>query len=380
MNMSLSEDERFLAATALEFVSERSPVSRFRSIRDEGTVGTADRETYREMAELGWTGILTPEEYGGAGLGYGELIVLMESVGRNLVPEPILGSVAMGGVAIASGDNVALRSHWLREIAEGRSVVAFAHHESGTRYHAQAIATRAETEGDGFVLRGAKSTVLDLVGADAVVVPAVFEAADSQADDLGLFLVELSDDGVSTGSHEMMDGRNAGILELDGVAVGSSRRLNFNLAGRPILEHVMASATLALAAEMLGGMSAAFDLVLEHLRNREQFGVPIGSFQALQHRAARVYMDVELARSTVLGAARALDSGHPESANYVSLAKAMCSDAYLLVATEGVQMFAGVGMTDEYDIGLYLKRARVAEFMFGDAAFHRDRWAARYGY
>jgi len=378
--MSLSEDEQFLAATALEFVSARSPVSRFRSVRDERAVGTAGRETYGEMAELGWTGILIPEEFGGAGLGYGELIVLMEAIGRNLVPEPILGSVAMGGVAITSGDNVQLKNHWLSDIAEGRAVVAFAHHESGTRYDTQAISAKAERAGDGFVLRGKKTTVLDVVGADAVVVPAVFEVAESRADDLGLFLVELSDDGVSACSQELMDGRNAGIVELDGLSVARSRLLNSDLAGRPILQHVMASATVALAAEMLGGMSAAFDLVLEHLRNREQFGVPIGSFQALQHRAARVYMDVELARSTVLGAARAIDSSHSESASYVSLAKAMCSDAYLHVATEGVQMFAGVGMTDEYDIGLYLKRARVAEFMFGDAAFHRDRWAAQYGY
>ena len=222
--------------------------------------------------------------------------------------------------------------------------------------------------------------MLDAVGADAVIVPARTSGAVGDREGITLFLIPKNARGLIVERQLRVDHRNAASVRLEGVVCDAASIVGAVGEGAAILEAVIDRAAVVLCAEMLGGMAEVFDLTLEYLKTRQQFGVPIGSFQALQHRAARVYMDIELARSSVMAAARAIDSGEAEAAKLVSLAKARCSNAYLLAANEAVQIYGGVGMTDEYDIGFYLKRARASELTFGDAAFHRRRWATLAGY
>jgi len=222
--------------------------------------------------------------------------------------------------------------------------------------------------------------VLDGHVADAFVVVARTAGSPRDAKGITLFLVPRGAAGLTVTRQARLDGRNAALVRFDGVSVGADAALGALDAGHELLASAVDRATVGLCAEMLGGMEQAFALTVEHLKTRLQFGVPIGSFQALKHRAANVFIELELAKSAVMAAARAVDGAEPDLAKLVSLAKARCSEAYLLAANEGVQMFGGVGMTDEYDIGFYMKRARAAELTFGDAAFHRARWAALSGY
>jgi alkylation response protein AidB-like acyl-CoA dehydrogenase len=380
MQLVLNEDQEMIARTANDFVAEHSPVSRFRALRDANDELGYSRELYREMAGLGWTGIPFDEKLGGAGMGLAELVLVVEALGRQLAPEPFIGGIAMGGSALALCDNAALREAWLPFVIDGSKVVTLAHQELGARYDLARISTRAEVSGDGYRLVGEKVQVLDAVGADALIVPARTSGEPGDAQGVSIFLVEKGAAGLTVERQTRLDHRNAAIVRLEGVVCGQGALLGPVGKGAALLSAVIDRATVVLCAEMLGGMSEAFDLTLEYLKTREQFGVPIGSFQALQHRAARLYMEIELSRSCVMAAARAIDAGQKDAAKLVSLAKARCSDAYVLAGNEGVQLFGGVGMTDEYDIGFYLKRARASELTFGDSAFHRDRWGRLGGY
>ena len=375
MDLVLNEDQELIAKTALDFVEEHSPVSRFRALRDAGDALGYSRELYREMAELGWAGIPFDEKLGGAGMGLAELVLVTEALGRHLAPEPFLGNVAMAGSALALASESPLTAEWLPKIIDGSKVVALAHQEPGSRYELFAIDTRAEAKGDGFTLTGEKTQVLDAVGADAYIIPARVAGERSDPDGISLFFVPADAAGLEVTRQVRVDHRNTAILRLEGVQVSGASVLGAPGAGGELLERAIDRATVALCGEMLGGMSQAFDLTLDYLKTRDQFGVKIGTFQALKHRAAEVYMAIELCRSVVMAAARAIDLGDKDAQRMVSLAKAKCSDAYVLATNEGVQIFAGVGMTDEYDIGFYMKRARAAELTFGDAPYHRARWA-----
>lgn len=385
MSLALTEEQEFIARTAADFVAQKSPLSRLRALRDSGDELGWSRALYKEMAELGWLGIATPEELGGAGMGFAELALIMEELGRSLAPEPLLSCVLMGGQALqlaAQGGGAADRkraAEWLPKICEGNAIIALAHQEEGNRYELDECDTSFRVESGGqFVLEGKKIQVLDGHKPDAFIV-----SAENEEGDLSLFWMPADSGNFSTQRQFRVDCRSAAILELNGVRLPPQAMLGKPDLGGELLEQVILRATTGLCAEMLGGMQQAFHLTLEHLRSREQFGVLIGSFQALKHRAANIFIEIELARSAVRAAAHALDtlSGEdPELAKLVSLAKARCSEGYLLAANEGVQMFGGVGMTDEYDIGLYLKRARAAELSFGDAAHHRERWAELSGY
>jgi len=381
MELVLNEDQELIAKTALDFVEEHSPVSRFRALRDANDELGYSRELFKEMANLGWAGIPFDEEHGGAGMGLAELVLIAEALGRQLAPEPFLGGVTMGGFALSLGGNAALRDLWLPKVIEASKVVAVAHQEARSRYDLFAVETRAEAAAEGgYTLTGEKVQVLDAVGADAVIIPARTSGESGDRDGITLFLVEAGAAGMTIERQIRVDHRNAAIVRLAGVSCSAESILGAIGEGGGLIEAVVDRATVVLCGEMLGGMAEAFRLTLEYLKTRDQFGVKIGTFQALQHRAAKVYMEIELARSTVMAASRAIDSDDSQAAKLVSLAKARCSEAYLLATNEGVQIFAGVGMTDEYDIGFYMKRARVAELTFGDAAFHRDRWATLGGY
>jgi acyl-CoA dehydrogenase len=351
-----------------------------RQLRDSNDPVGFSRTLWKEMAELGWIGIPFPDSVGGAGLGFADLAVVLEELGRSLAPEPFLSTVLLAGQALLLSGDEGRAKEWLPRVCRGDAVLALAQQEAKSRYDLAAVETRAERAGRGFRIRGEKVQVLDGHVADAFVVVARTAGGPRDAAGLTLLWVPQGAAGLTVTRQSRLDGRNVALVTLDGVEVGPDAVLGVPDAGHALLTRVVDRATVGLSAEMLGGMQQAFALTLEHLKSRQQFGVPIGSFQALKHRAANVYIEVELARSAVMAAARAVDQGAPDLAKAASLAKARCSDSYVLATNEGVQMFGGVGMTDEYDIGFYMKRARAAELTFGDAAFHRARWATLSGY
>jgi acyl-CoA dehydrogenase len=377
MDLVLTEDQELIAKTAADFVREKSPLARMRALRDTNDATGFSRALWKQMAELGWVGIAFPESVGGAGLGFAELAVVLEQLGRALAPEPFLSTVLLGGQALLLGGSEAQQQAWLPRVCAGDALLALAHQEAKSRYDVHHVETRAERAGAGWRISGEKLQVLDGAVADALLIPARTSGGVADAAGISLFLVTKGAAGLTLTRQTRLDSRGAALVRLGGVAgelVGAEGQ-----AGA-LLERVVDRATVGLCAEMLGGMQQAFELTLEHLKTRKQFDVPIGSFQALKHRAADVFIELELAKSAVMAAARAVDEDDRELARLVSLAKAKCSDAYVLATNEGVQMFGGVGMTDEYDIGLYMKRARAAELTFGDAAHHRARWATLNGY
>jgi len=376
----LSEDQELLAKTAADFVRERSPVARVRQLRDTRDPDGFSRALWREMAELGWVGIPFPEAFGGAGLGLADLAVVLEQLGSTLAPEPFLSTVLLGGQALLLGGSDAQREAWLPGVCAGERFLTLAWQEPRSRYDLARVETAARPADGGWRLYGEKIQVPDAAVADALVVAARTAGGPRDAAGISLFLVRRDAPGLAVTPQTRIDHRGAGLVRLDGVAVAREDLVGPLDGGGALLEQVVDRATAGLCAEMLGGMTQIFEDTLRYLMERVQFGVPIGSFQALKHRAARVFMEIELARSTTMAVVRAVDADDPGLAKLVSLAKARCADAFLLAANEAVQMFGGVGMTDEYDVGFYLKRARVAEITFGDAAWHRERWARLSGY
>ena len=381
IQLALTEDQAILARTASTFVAERLPLAHARRLR-ESTDGLGySRETWTEMARLGWTGIPFAEADGGAGLGLAEVVLVTEALGRCLAPEPFVASVMLAGQALAIAGNDAQRRSHLAPLVAGEKVIALAFHERGARYDVHRVTTRAERTPTGhYRITGAKTHVAAGYAADALVVAARTSGEQGDAGGITLLLIPADAPGLTIARQHLIDSRNAALVELREVLVSESAVVGAVGGGAAVLEGVMDRATVALCGEMLGGMSEAFARTLAYLKERTQFGVAIGTFQALKHRAARMFVEIELAKSAVMASARAIDEGLPHGRALVSAAKARCSDAYVLVANEAVQMHGGIGMTDEHDIGLFMKHARASEVAFGDAAFHRSRFAALSGF
>lgn len=380
MDLVLNEEQELLQHTARDFVTRNSSMRRIRALRDGGDPLGYSRDLWTEMAKLGWLGIIFPEEYGGAGLGYTELMVVLEEMGRGLMPEPILSTVLLGGSAIASAGSPAQRLALLPPLIAGDLRIALAYQEPQSRYNPQHVETLAKQTAAGWSIHGTKEQVLDGYGADRFLVSARTAGATADAAGITLFLVDAHAPGLSIERQWRIDSRNAAIVRLDNVPVGADDVVGSADNGAGLLASTIDRGTIGLCAEMLGSMSAALETTLSYLRTRVQFGVPIGSFQALKHRAAKLYIETELARSAVMAAHRALDEQSPDVAHFAALAKARCSDAFVLISNETVQMHGGIGMTDEHDAGFFIKRARVAEVTFGDAAYHRNRFAELHGY
>jgi acyl-CoA dehydrogenase len=380
VSLVLSEDQELLAKTAADFVAERSPVSRVRALRDADDPLAFSPALWKQMAGLGWVGIPFPERWGGAEMGLAELAVVLEALGRVLAPEPFLGSVLLAGQALLAAGSEAQQQRWLPRLCAGEAYLALAHAERAGRYDPFYVAARAERSGRGFRVTGEKVHVEGGAAAHAFVVAARSAGGERDREGISLFLVEQGAPGLEVERLRRVDSRNVANLRLRAVEVGPEALVGAEGQGAAPLEAALDAATAGLAAEMLGSASEAFARTLAYLKDRVQFGVPIGSFQALKHRAAQVMIELELCRSAVMAAARALDAGAGDARALVSLAKARCSEACVLATNEAVQMHGGIGMTDEHEIGFYLKRARVAECTLGDAAYHRDRWARLGGY
>jgi alkylation response protein AidB-like acyl-CoA dehydrogenase len=371
------EEQQAIRSAARSFARDRAPVSHFRTLRDAREPLGYSRDLWREMAALGFAGLAVPERWGGTGLGCAELGIVAEELGRNLVPTPLLSNVLAAGAVLLGGAD-ALREATLSGVCSGERVLAFAH-EEGARHAPYAIGTTAHRDRAGFVVDGEKSFVLDAHLADGFVVVARTSGAPGDRDGLTLLCVP-SGPGVTTLRLDLVDSRNTARVLLRNVSVPEANVLGAVDRGADLLDRLLDRGAAVLAAEMLGGMQEAFDRTIAYLKTRKQYGVFIGSFQALKHRAAWMFCEIELTRSVVAEALRALDDGREDAPALVSAAKARASDTYVLVTNEAVQMHGGVGVTDELDIGLFMKRARSCEQTLGSAVYHRQRFGKLRGY
>jgi len=373
MRFVLSEDQEMLRDTARAFARDEMPVSRLRALRDAG-LNQGDREASQQLADLGFFGVLVPEAHGGSDFGMVGMGQIMEAAGRTLAVTPLLQTAVIGASILALGGSEAQKAAWLGRIAAGETTTALALDE-GAHHAPLAIATEAERNGQGFSLTGAKRYVPDGHTAELLVVAARTFGQAGDPHGISLFLVPRDAEGVSIAPLNTVDSHGAAHVTLTGVPVGEEALVGDLDKGWDLLEPVLDRARAALAAEMLGSAEAAFEMTLDYLQTRRQFGQLIGSFQALQHRAAKMFTELELTRSCVAAALAAIDDARADSAELVSLAKARASETVHLVSNETVQFHGGIGMTDAHDSGFYLKRARVQEALYGGASFHRDRYA-----
>ncbi|HEV2549892.1 MAG TPA: acyl-CoA dehydrogenase family protein [Stellaceae bacterium] len=379
MALTLDAETALLRDTALDFFHEEAPVAALRKLRDDNDPFGVSRPLWREIASLGWAGFLVPEEFGGADFGHLGLGQVMEAAGRTLAATPLLSTALVGASALSLGGSAEQKQAHLPALAAGECITALALEEHA--HHAPfRIAMSAERIRSGFRLNGRKRFVLDGHIADLIITVARTSGREDDRRGITLFLVPAESQGLTRRRTVLVDSRNAAILEFAGVEVGDEAVLGQVDGGADILEAVLDHARAGLAAEMVGSASAAFERTVQYLKERKQFGVPIGSFQALKHRAAELFCEIELARSAVLAALSAIDAKANDAAQLASIAKAKAGDAFFLAGNEGVQMHGGIGMTDEHEIGFFLKRARVAQAAFGDSPFHRDRYASLQGY
>ena len=378
-----TDDQAMLKDTAAPFIAEAAPVKHLRTLRDRNDETGFARDLWAQFAEMGFTGILVPESHGGLGLGHAEAGIILEEIGRNLTPSPFLTtSVAAAATLRAAGG--AQADQWLPQIAAGSAVVALAL-EEGPKHRPERIAMTAERSGNGFRLSGKKGFVIHGHVADMLLVAARTSGSAGETAGLTLFAVPKDAAGLSADPRRLVDSSLASEVTFDGVEVTADAVVGEVDAGWDALKPLLAAARTGAAAEMIGVGQGAMDMTVDYLKQRKQFGQLIGEFQALQHRAAHLYSEMEIARATVMKAQQLLDfeaanSGNAGSELMVSVAKAKAGEAANLAVREGVQMHGGIGMTDEYDIGFYMKRDRaLAEFM-GDIHYHRDRVARLNGY
>ena len=372
----LTEEQSMLRDAARTWTQEKSPVTAFRKMRDSGQPLGYDPAAFNEMAEMGWTGVIIPEEYGGSDFGYLSLGLVLEETGRTLTASPILSSALAAASAIILGGSDGQKEAWLTKIASGETVGTLAIDE-GPHHNPSKVAAKAAKAGSGYTVSGAKVFVLEGMAAGVYIVSARTSGAESDKDGISLFLVAADGKGVSRKALKLADSRGAANVTFDGAPADL---LGEEGKGYDLLEKVLDRARAGLSAEMLGAAVQAFETTLDYLKVRVQFGQVIGSFQALQHRAAKMFTDLELARSCVEAALTAIDNNSPDVPELVSLAKAKMGDTLHLVSNEMVQMHGGIGMTDAHDAGLYLKRARAAEATYGGQSYHRDRYARLQGY
>lgn len=375
MPLNYSEEQILLRDSARDFFTATLPLANLRELRDHKDETGYSIEAWKQMVDLGWAGITVPEQFGGLEFGYKGLGVILEQAGRTLAASPLLTTCALGVTAIVEGGSAEHKTQLLPLVAAGGLSLALAVDEHSV--HAPYdISCKALKEGSSYSLSGQKIFVLDGHVADQLIVVARTSGDTNSREGLTLFLVDAKTKGITCHRSVMVDSRNACRINFDQVRLAASRILGTLDQGADLLDFILDVGRICLSAEMLGSMQEAFDRTIEYLKTREQFDVPIGSFQALQHRAARMFCEVELAKSVVISALTALDDGADRTgiAEQASLAKTKVSEVFKLVTNETIQMHGGIGMTDEAEVGFFLKRARVAEQTFGGIGFHLNRW------
>lgn len=368
MDFELNEEQQILAKTVSEFARNESPVDRFRKLRD-GEIGY-EPSVWRKMGELGWLGVPFEESVGGFGGSFLECAIVLEHLATRLVPEPYLASVVLGGMSVFRAGSAEQHEAYLSPMIAGESSLALAHSERHSRYETSVVETKAVPDGSAYRLTGSKSWVLNGHHADQLIVSALAPQG------VTLFVVPRDAAGLSRKTARTIDGRKAAFVELDGVLVDEDARLGEEGSGASILDRTMDYAAAAAVAEATGITRVMLEMTVDYLQTREQFGVKIGSFQALQHRAVDMYAEVELLRSIAMASMLRADEDEAELRRPdISAAKFQLATGGIWVAQQALQLHGGIGMTDEHDIGLYFKRMYALNALFGDEEFHVARFA-----
>ena len=374
MALVLNEEQSMLRDSARGLISDKAPVSHLRQLRDTKDATGFSRDLWRAFAEMGFAGLLVPENFGGSGLGCVEAGVVMEEIGRTLMPSPYLSTAVLAASVLSRGGSAAQKTTYLPKIAEGALLAALAIDE-GTKHRPLQTKMQAVRSGNGFRLNGAKAFVVDGHTADLLIVAARTAGAVGEANGLTLFLVDPKAKGIAIERTAMVDAHNAARIVFGNVEVDADGVLGEVDQGHRLLEGVLNIGRGAVASEMVGLSEEVFGRTVGYLKERKQFGKSIGEFQALQHRAAQLYIDIEITRAAVLKALQTLDNNFENAGAAVAVAKARAGSTATLAVQEGVQMHGGMGMTDQFDIGFFMKRARVCQELFGDSNFHADQLA-----
>jgi alkylation response protein AidB-like acyl-CoA dehydrogenase len=379
MALVLTEEQSMLRDSARGLISDKAPVAHLRRLRDSKDSIGFSRELWQSFAEMGFAGLLVPEQFGGSALGCVEAGVVMEEIGRTLMPSPFLATGVLAASALVRGGSVAQKSEYLPKISAGALLATLAVDE-GAKHRPLKTSMKAVRSGNGFRLSGAKALVVDGHVADLLIVAARTAGSAGERDGLTLFLINAKAKGIATERTIMVDSHNAARIEFDNVEVNTDNLLGEVDQGFALLDGVLNIGRGAVASEMVGLSEEVFFRTVDYLKQRKQFGKFIGEFQALQHRAAQLYVDIEITRAAVLKALQALDGDPANSAAAVAVAKARAGSTATRAVQEGVQMHGGMGMTDQFDIGFFMKRARVCEELFGDANYHAEQLAEARGY
>ena len=374
MDFGFNQEQELLRATARKFF-ENECTSEFVRARMAEPAGVTD-EFWKKLAEQGWLGLIYPEEFDGTGLGFVDLTVLMEEMGRAVMPGPFFSTVLLGGLAILEAGSTAQKKAWLSKISQGQAKTTLAFTEPNARWDAAGVTVTARESGGGFSISGTKLFVLDAHVADVIVVAARTREGKRPEEGLSLFLVPKGAKGLDVKLLPTMDQtRKLCEVTFTDVTVGADALLGTKDQAWGPLSRVLDRATVALCAEMCGGAQRVLDMTTDYAKIRVAFGKPIGSYQGVKHRAADMLVEVENAKSLTYYAAWAVDENVPEAPLAASMAKAYVSDAYRRTAGAGIQLHGGIGFTWEHDLHLYFKRAKSSEFTFGDASYHRERVA-----
>lgn len=375
MALALNEEQGMLQASARDFLQKKAPVSQLRALRDQHSVIGYNDDVWQEMTAMGWPAMIIPEEYGGLGFGYTGMGVVLQESGRTLTQSPLFSSGLVAASAFLMWANEQQKSSYLPAIASGEMQFSLAWDET-VRYQPHRLECKAIAKEGGFVLSGSKLGVIDGMSASHFLVAATVAGEAGAA----LFVVPADASGVSRTAFQALDTHVLAELQLQEVVLEREAQLGGQTFRLESLDRLLDIARIGQSAELMGVAAECFERTLVYLRERKQFGVPIGSFQALQHRAAILYSELELCKSLVLGALQQLDEGLADLAETASLCKSKLSEIAMLATAEGIQMHGGIGMTDEFEIGFFYKRSRIVETLFGDRYFHLDRFARQRGY
>ncbi len=378
MNFAFTEEQEELRKSARHFLENYSSSARVREAME--TESGFDVEIWARIgAELGWPALTIPEEYGGFGFTYVELIAVMEEMGRALLCAPFFSSICLGANALLVGGADAQKKEYLPQIAAGETTATLAHAEANGRWDASGIEATAARDGSDFVISGVKTYVIDGHTAELIIVAARAEGSQG-ADGVSLFVVPAGSAGIERRHLDTMDQtRKQAEIRFDGVRVPSDACLSNEGDGWPILRDTLDLAAIALAAEQVGGAQKCLDMAVDYAKERVQFGRPIGSFQAIKHKCADMLLQLESGRSAAYYAGWAAAENNDEVVTAAPLAKAYCSDMYLHCAAENIQIHGGIGFTWEHDAHLYFKRAKSSEILLGDATYQREILATRIG-
>ena len=379
MPLILSEEQSMLRESAQNFLSDNAPVSQLRQLRDSRDPRGYSEKLWNQFAEMGFTGVLVPEDLGGLGLGHVDAGVVMEQVGHTLTASPFLTSSIVSVCALRRSASAVQQQHWLPRLASAETIATLAVDEA-SRHRPTGIELRATPTAQGFVLDGAKTFVLDCHVAGVLMVATRRAGAPAGAEGITLFLVDPRAPGVEIERTVMVDSHNAGRVRLKDVHVSADAVLGAVDGGWIPLSAALDAGRAAAAAELLGLADEVFTRTVGYLKERKQFGRSIGEFQGLQHRAAELYCELEITRAAVLDAQQKLDENAPSASEAASIAKARAGRTANLAVQEAVQMHGGMGMTDDFEIGFFMKRARVLQELYGDANYQLDELARRRGY